>query len=210
VRKFLLAAIALAAPVSAGAVESGLQVAVRAGFSRPFGKMDDSVSSGLSDAFTGFVPLGVELGWRATPDLFVGLTGTYAFGLTKNCPANASSCSGRDAAIGIEIRYYALPEERIAPWFGIGFGYEWLSTSQTTTATTLVADAEGVEFVHGELGADFATPSSIQVGPYIRFALGQYRWAKSSGPAGITVPKEIPSKALHEFLTFGVRVSFVL
>jgi hypothetical protein len=201
------AAIALAAPFSARAVEPGLEIALRTGFALPFGNVAGDTSSALSDLFSGFVPLGAELGWRSSPNLFTGMSGSYALGVTKNCPS--TSCSGHDAAIGIEIRYHALPDERIDPWFGIGAGYEWLSTSQTVRGTTAIANVEGVEFVHAEAGADVATPGNVRVGPFIRFSLGQYRRAES-GSGGTTISGEITPKALHQFLTLGVRMGFVL
>ena len=204
----LVAAIAVAAPFTALAVEPGLEIALRTGFTLPFGSIDGSPSSSLSDGFTGFVPIGAELGWRFTPNLFAGMSGSYAFGLAKNCPS-ASSCSGHDASFGIELRYHALPDDRIDPWFGLGAGYEWFSTSNTIGGTTLDANADGVEFVHAQLGTDLQTSRNVHVGPFIQFSLGQYRLVEFSS-GGSTTRREIANKVLHEFLTFGVRMSFLL
>src|SRR2546423_15014284 len=119
------------------------------------------------------------------------MSGSYAFGLAKNCPS-ASSCSGHDASFGIELRYHALPDDRIDPWFGIGAGYQWFSSSNTIGGTTLDANADGVEFVHAQLGADLLTSRNVHVGPFIQFSLGQYRLG------AVHLPRSRPGRGIAE------------
>jgi len=203
----LAAAIAVAAPFAARAAGPGPEIGMRTGFTLPFGKVADSATASLSDAFHEFVPLGLELGWRFTPNLYAGATVTYAVGLPKDCPSG-SRCSGHDVILDLDLRFHALPDERIDPWFGIGAGYEWLGLSETQGGTTADASADGFEFVHAQVGADYVASGNVRLGPFVEFALGQYTGVSISS-GGLTLSRDIPDKTLHEFLTFGLRVSFL-
>jgi hypothetical protein len=205
--KILAAAVALAMPFPVRGAEPGPEIGLRTGFSLPFGSLAQN-SGSLSDGFTGFVPIGAELGWRFTPNLYVGAAFSYAFGLTKNCPPG-DSCSGHDIGLGIDLRYHVQPDERIDPWVGVGAGYEWLGLSETSAGSTTDLRLDGFEFVHAEVGADFVASRNVRVGPFLQFAVGQYKGANASS-GGTSFSADIANKTLHEFLTFGARLRFLL
>jgi len=202
----ILAAVALTLPLSARAAGPGPEIAVRTGFSLPFGSIAGNAGS-LSDAFTGLVPIGAELGWRLTPNLYAGAAFGYAFGLTKNCPPG-DRCSGHDVGLGIDVRYHALPDERIDPWIGVGAGYEWLSLSTNTGSNRIDLTADGFEFVHADFGADFFATRNVRVGPVVQLRVGRYRGAKVATASG-SASASFTDKTVHEFLTFGVKVSLL-
>ena len=120
--KLFMAAVALALPVAARAGDTGPELAFRTGFSFPFGHFTGappgSSPVAVSDLFHGFVPLGVEAGFRFTPDVYAGLVFQYAIGLWNGCPSNMS-CSGHDVGLGFDVRYHPLPGRQVDPWFGI-------------------------------------------------------------------------------------------
>jgi len=145
------------------------------------------------------VPLGVEAGFRFTPDVYAGLVFQYAIGLWNGCPSNMS-CSGHDVGLGFDVRYHALPGGQVDPWFGIGAGYEWLSFSQSQPGFEFDLRMNGFEFVHLDVGADFVASPNMRIGPFLQFKLAQFRDSNSG---------EIMDRALHEFLTLGVRASFL-
>jgi len=205
--RILAAAIALAAPFAARA-ETGAEIGLRTGFAVPFGKIDGTASGSLSDLFTGFIPIGIDLGWRFTPNFSAGLAGKYAFGITTNCPSG-DRCSGHDVSLGLELRYHVQPDQRFDPWVGIGAGYEWLSVSETSGGNTVNVGADGFEFVHAQVGADFTVSNNVRIGPFVQLTLGQYKSENASVNGGPTRFVDVTNKALHEFLTFGVRVIFL-
>ncbi len=209
--RLLAAAIAMTAPLAAHAGDSGLELAFRTGFALPLGDVggvSGSPPASLSDSFHAFLPLGVEAGYRFTPNVYAGLVFDYAFGFPNNCPSGAS-CSGHDVGLGFDVRYHTLPGEPVDPWFGIGAGYEWLSLAQTQGGSSADAGANGFEFVHVDFGADFLTSPNLRLGSFLQFKLGQYRTVDGSS-GGSSFSTEIPNKALHEFLTVGFRISFLL
>jgi hypothetical protein len=203
----VLMVVALGSSTAARAARDGPEIGLRSGFSVPFGKVDGAATASISDAFSGFIPLSVDLGWRFTPDFYAGLTGSYAFGLPKDCPSNLS-CSGHDVALGIDLRYHLRPDESFDPWLGIGAGYEWFTIGVSQGANSASATAQGFEFVHAQLGADVSVSPNVAWGPFIQLTLGQYRH-ESASSGGSTTSADVTNTALHEFLTFGVRVSFL-
>jgi hypothetical protein len=202
--RIVAAAVALAAPLAARA-GPGLEIAFRSGFELPFG--DIASGAPLSDSFHGFVPLGLELGVRYTPELSAAVSFGYAVGLAKNCPGN-SSCSGQEITLGLDFRYHLLSRDRVDPWVGIGAGFEWLGLSQTTGGTSADARVNGFEYVHAQMGVDLAASDKVRLGPYVQLGLGEYRSATVSA-GGLSASGDFVDKALHEFLTLGLRVSFL-
>ena len=199
----LAAAVALAAPLAARA-EPRVEIGLRTGFTAPLG--DITGGALLSDQFHGFVPLGVELGVRYTPELSAVLGFTYAVGLPNNCPPNVS-CSGREMSLGLDLRYHPRPRDPVAPWIGIGAGFEWLHESVTAGGASADLDVNGFEYVHTQMGVDFAV-GKARLGPFFQFGLGQYHHLSASAP-GFNVSQDITDKELHHLLTFGLRVSFL-
>ena len=163
--------------------------------------------STVSDLFHGFVPLGVEAGFRFTPDVYAGLVFQYAIGLWNGCPSNMS-CSGHDVGLGFDVRYHPLPGRQVDPWFGIGAGYEWISFAQSQPGFSSDTGLNGFELLHLDVGADLVASPNLRVGSFLEFKLGRYRNldAASGGPSTST---GITNKALHEFLTLGFRFSFL-
>ena len=98
------------------------------------------------------VPLIGDLGFRFTPNLYLGVTGSYQLGLPKNC-ASGVSCSGHLVTLGLDVRYHLLPDLQFDPWVGLGLGYEWFGLSASAGGSTADATANGFEFVHFQLGA---------------------------------------------------------
>ena len=205
-RSFALAFAFAALPLAARAA-AGPEIGFRSGFTLPLGNLDnEGGGTALSDLFNGFIPLTADLGFRFTPNLYVGLTGTYAFGITK-CVAGAS-CSGHDVALGLDVRYHALPGEQIDPWVGIGSGYEWLSETVAGPGSTADIGAKGFEFLHLQLGADFSMTPNLKVGPFVQLGLAQYS-SEDLTLNGTPQPSTLNNKAIHELLTFGLRVAFL-
>ena len=194
------AVFAFAAPFAARA-EPRAEIGMRTGFALPVGNLASGFA--MSNLFNGFVPLGVELGMRYTPALSALITFGYSFGLTTNCPTGVS-CSGHQINLGLDLRYHMRPHEGVDPWVGLGMGFEWLGYSQSAGGVSADATFNGFEYFHVQLGADLAGSAKVRVGPFFEFGVGEYRSVKAGGTSA-----EIADKAVHEFLTFGLRVSFL-
>jgi len=115
--------------------------------------------------------------------------------------------------LGIQYLYHVKPPGELDPYFGVGFGYEWMSTdftasaggaSSSSTVTTL-----GFEFVNVQLGLDVPVAEKFAIGPFAAFALGQYSSLSLSSDT-VSASGDVAQKTLHEWLFLGVRGAFVL
>jgi len=203
-RSGVLAVALLAAP-SAARAAPGAEIGLRTGFALPLGDLASGVP--MSDIFNGFVPLGVELGVRYTPELSALITFGYSFALPTNCP-NGVSCSGHQINLGLDLRYHPRPHQDIDPWIGLGTGFEWLGFSQSNGALSADTTFNGFEYFHVQLGANVAGSDQVRFGPFFEFGLAQYRSA-SANAGGLSASGDLTDKAMHELVTLGVRVSFL-
>jgi hypothetical protein len=197
--------------------EQGLQLALRTGFTLPFGRIiggswEQKPGGALGDSFAGFFPMGAEAGWRIDRNLFVGAVFQYAFGLARQsaryCAQGSYNCSGSDIFLGVEGIYHFMPKNGRDPWAGIGAGYEWLGSSRSSGAYSETLYDKGVQ-LNLQVGVDFPVAQSFFVAPFLTFAVGEYTTLSSRlGPGGYA--EDITYSSLHELLTIGLRVSFNL
>lgn len=189
------------------------------------------VYSGLnvSDASSGALPIIVDLGWRFLPALYVGAYGQWGHVFTKNndisCPTGFD-CAAQDWRFGVEGDLHFLPRSRLDPYFGVGTGYEILSTSIHGTApvptaagavqgnvATNVTDS-GYEFFNLSLGFDVRIDSVVGLGPFISGSLGRYALHDGTqtvtvGPATVQSGSVAPvDHAMHELYFAGLRGTF--
>ena len=149
------------------AANRGLQVGARVGYALGTGVVYSGLK--LSDSSNGALPIIVDVGWRALPQLYVGLYGQFAPVFTKTNPVSCPSgfdCNAQDWRFGLQADYHFVPRSRIDPYIGIGGGYEVLHTTvsgpvavptplgvATGNAHVSVVD-RGWEFVALTLGFD--------------------------------------------------------
>jgi len=207
--------------------QTGFEIGFRTGYSIALGKIEGGGNADLGDYVSGNLPLWLDLGYRATPNLMVGIWGLYGFGFiggTLNddgCQVNGVSCSAHDIRIGADVQYHLQPFQKVDPWLGLGFGYEWLSLDVSASAlgvnADLGTDVHGFQFFDVQGGVDFlpVADTGFGVGPFIDFALGEYSDGSCSGSlSGLiqgsgSLGCDISNTALHEWLTLGVRGTFV-
>ena len=215
----------------AHAETQGFELGGRLGYGIPMGKVSDmgTGNNDLSSVISGMVPLQFDIGYRVIPNLMVGGYFMYGFGITgddlqKLCDAGETfgadvSCSAHDIRLGVQAHYHFLPDQTVDPWLGAGIGYEWLGFSVEQSAlgqsSTASVTGHGWEFVNLQGGVDFGLAPGIGLGPFLSLSVGQYDTSSSSCDGdGCTSSdsrsNDIDKKALHEWLTLGVRGTFVL
>lgn len=175
---------------------------------------DAMKDSAMSDGVSGQIPIWLDLGYMVTPNIMVGLYGQYGFGIVGSkmsdvCDAGNVDCSVSDLRVGVQGQYHLSPSEKLDPWFGLGIGYEWAMTSMSGGGQSQDYTYSGFEFLNLQGGADFKLSPAFGIGPFLSFSLGQFGSVSASGDLedGDT---DIDDKALHEWLTLGVRGSFTL
>jgi hypothetical protein len=202
---------------------TGFEIGARIGYAVPLGR---TVGAGaqtiggttfqgagrdLSDVFSGGLPLTLDAGYRIIPSVYVGAFFSYSFlfinsgqfGADVGCNA-VLSCSGHQIDLGANVHFHMNPSRVVDPWIGLGLGYEWSTIGLSANGQSGSDVFSGFQFVNFQLGLDLKPDVRGGLGPFMTLSLGQYDSASASG-GGQSVSSDVANKALHEWLTFGVR-----
>jgi hypothetical protein len=209
----LVAGAAVAAP----GIEVQPELGVRLGYALPFGSAENGVN--LDRGISGAVPVVIEAGVDLGRAVFVGGLFQYGFAQVKDstgfCGGNGNSCSGSVVRVGIEGMYHFLPELAFAPWAGLGFGYEWLTTSASSSGLGGLSGSHtyrGIELLTLQGGAEYRT-GQWTIGPFLAYSLGRFDTSTGSAQLGSTAGStggDISDTAIHSWLMFGVRGAYGL
>lgn len=188
---------------------TGFQIAVRPGVAIPMGsvlKDANGKTEAMSDSFGPQFSTTIDIGAKIIPQLFLGgYLGVNVGGvggvLSDACKAANASCSSVSLRIGIEAQYHIIPDGKINPWVGYGIGFESSAFSFASKGLTTSSGIAGPEFAHLMGGVDFRLTKVFGLGPYADLSVAQY--TSTSGSS-----QEIKDKALHEWLTLGVKFIF--
>jgi hypothetical protein len=181
-------------------------IGARLGYGIPMGKIVDAggvQGEKLSEWVSFQVPLWLDLGFLITPNILVGAYGTFGLVKTSDDFCGDSDCSGNSYRFGVQAQYHISPAESVNPWVGLGFGYEVLNIKREVKEAF-----GGWEFANIQAGADFKLSDGVGLGPFVSFSLDQYRAYSRDGDA--VEIDQLGDKALHQWLTLGVRGAFRL
>jgi outer membrane protein W len=183
-----------------------LFLGLRLGFGLPMG---DTTGDEVPVKFSNKIPIWIDLGYKFTPSLMVGLYGQYAFAGIDQCFSNAE-CSAHVMRFGVQAQYEFSPQAKFDPWLGLGIGYEiaggTISVAEQGEASF---ELKGFEFVNLQAGADFKVAPSVGIGPFVSFSVGRYASGEVSD-GGATRSGGITHKTMHEWLVLGIRGAFTL
>jgi opacity protein-like surface antigen len=198
-----------AAPAAAPAKEGGVELGLRVGYGLPLG---DAVKDGkLSDGFSGQVPIWLDVGYRINKNIYAGVYFAYGFAFLnkdKACPGGAD-CSASDMRFGVNAHYHIMPDQAFDPWVGIGIGYEIAGLKASAGGQEFKATYSGLEFVNLQVGGDYKVSPQLAVGPFVALSIAQYSSYKTD-PELPGADSTIKDKAIHEWLTIGVKGTFGL
>jgi hypothetical protein len=220
----ILGAVLLSSSLAAAAPDdTGFEVGLRTGYSIALGT--SSRDTDLNDVVSGTIPIWLDLGYRITPNVMVGLYGSYGFGFVGSnaigCDQSGVDCNVHNIRFGGQVHYHFTPDRSTDPWIGAGFGYEWLSQSVSASVLgnsfDLSGTVHGFEFINLQGGLDFkpSDSSNFGIGPFIAFSLAEYASGSAScsgsvcGQLDLNAGSDIGDKSVHEWLTLGVRGTFV-
>jgi len=193
--------------------ESGFELGGHTGFALPLGSLqNDKTPPDLNKYVAGAVPFAVDAGYRINPHYYVGAYFHFAYAPTSSelCARVGGDCSssGTQIKIGPEIRYSFTPDRRFSPWIGAGASYEVLNISVTQGQASESFSIKGWEYFRAEVGGDIHAARDVVVGPFASIGVGQYFSIDDSPAGGVSKSTDIKSTALHEWLTFGVRLAY--
>jgi hypothetical protein len=212
----IVAVLAAALCTTARADEtSGLSVGLRSSYAIPLGSAADG--SALNDLTKGAIPFQLDVGWRFDPHWLAGAYFAWGPALVADAGKRALQASGASDVrghyqqrLGIQGIYTFSPDQRLAPWAGLGLGYEWTRFAQ--------AKVDGNETEIGlagfeaslQLGGDYRVSRRFVVGPFASVSFGRYdsytSWTQHQGSSDSSVN----DKGIHEWIQLGVKGSFGL
>ena len=208
-------AAAVAAPPPAG-VGAGPELGVRLGYAIPFGSAENGIN--VDRNVSGAVPVVVEAGVRLGGAFFAGGLIQYGFAQVKDpsglCSGQGNSCSGSVVRVGVEGIYRFLPDLALAPWVGLGLGYEWLNTSASSNAFGGIRASHtyrGIELLTLQAGGEYRAGRSWLLGPFASYSLGRFGTSTGSAQLGGTVGTttgDIADTAIHSWVMLELRGAF--
>ena len=191
---------------------SGFQMAFRTGLGLPFGNTSGAPNDGYSQLVSAQVPLMLDIGGKLNPHFFLGGYLGLGFGgvgsdLDAVCAPSSVTCVHASFRLGAQLQYNIAPAAKVNPWVGYGIGIEASGVGAEADGNQVSTALAGFELARLMAGVDFRMGSGIGIGPFVDFTLGRYSSATfDDGFDNESV--DIQDKALHSWLTLGVR--FVL
>lgn len=202
----------------------GFEAGLRASYSVPFGS--SSEGTGIRDLVVGIIPVQLDLGYRWNEHLWFGGFGAAGIGVkgqacrddgqaptaptdgTEQVPTFGVKCDAPNKfRVGAEVIVHLLPStEDVAPWVGLGVGYEWLNISETLGRRTFVQTFSGLEFVNVQAGVDLAAGTRLRLGPFVQWSLGRYSTIAADASSNAD-PLPPPGQSVHHWVGAGVKVS---
>jgi hypothetical protein len=195
----------------------GIEAAASFGFAVPSGNFVEGQP--FRESFDGHVPLRIDLGYRITSSLVVGVYGVYGptflgtlnpltcGGRNKGNTAEAVGCSATVMRAGLQVSYHFTPHELVDPWAGVGIGVESIAVTEPDTSRKLTA--KGMEIFNASLGLDVHLATNTTVGPFMQVALGKYTTTTyECGSVANCTPVDNQKPAApsgHQWYTGGVR-----
>jgi hypothetical protein len=202
------------------------ELGLRSGFGLPFGRyadvrqignFRDSNVNALSDDTHGAIPLWLDVGYRLTPALVLGVYALYGVVLPKagavgdplggGCPEGLD-CTGGGVRFGVQAQYHFSPAAFVDPWLGLGVGYEWITSHVEGQVIGLPIDVRtehsGPELLHLQGGVDLRTSAALAFGPFAALSLMQYT-SCSAELDGRDSDCRLPDLAWHGWFVLGVR-----
>jgi hypothetical protein len=200
-RRLLMIAAVAVLPFAARAQ---LQLGARLGYGLALGDVGGSIA--MSDFQSSHVPLQLDVAYRVTNHVAVGGYFSYGFGfvgdgMNQDCTSFGVDCKASSTRVGAQASYAFSPGKQWNPWAGAGIGYEWNKIDAGTEDFTF----KGWEYLNLQGGFDYRVNEQLSAGPWIMLAIGQYDTAENGGRS-VTVP----DKAMHQWLSFGVRGKYDL
>lgn len=189
------------------------EFAFRGGVTTPGGTSTPGVP--MSDLFEEQLLLGVELGLRTTPHLYLGLLAEGAWG--SSGPAyGGGACQGTgtcdDGAasgrLGLQLRYHLAPYAAIDPWLGFGVAVSGASVEGRDTYGTYSRSLAGFEYARFSVGADLKVGRTTAIGLFAEWSNGIYTWVEDREDGMVVGSGQLGATTTHSWFTAGPRVRF--
>lgn len=189
----------------------GLELSIRTGYATGRGPLNKDES--LSEAVSGAMPLGTDLGYRFDRWLLGGYAQAALAinGATTN--ANCADCVSTWLRLGLAVEYTLHKGDGRAFWVGMNSGRQWLNTS-VDAERRLSRSSQGWEYLGLSIGSSLQIMKGVTLGPFSTFSVGGFDVAVSKcgaerlcSRAEARVETRLDDLAIHTWFTTGLRIS---
>ena len=137
------------------------EIAVATGYAQGGGKLGGTLGS-LEDVAGPGATVEVDLGYRISPQLTVGVYGAVAKSQHGDRIDSSTGVLGADA--GIQAAWHFRPQVSIDPWVSLGGGWRalWLNPDAGK-----VTSLQGFDVARLQLGVDYRVTKEIAIAPVI-------------------------------------------
>lgn len=181
-----------------------IEVALRGGVASPGGSAMDGVL--MRDLFGTQATLGLDVGLRATPRLYMGLFAEGGVGMAGDLMiGNGGAASGR---IGAALHYHFAPGAPLDPWIGYGVAASGATVSTDTPLGTEEHSFSGIEFAKLMAGVDLPLGGNATLGLFAEWTTGVFSEAETRLDGVVVDSGTVGTTATHSWFTIGPRLKF--
>jgi hypothetical protein len=195
-------------------------MAFRFALAFPLGDTTGAPRDSLAARYAWQVPVGLDIGAKVIPNLFVGGYFTYAFGAEGSDALvealcndddddleNDVSCSASSLRLGLEVQYHFTPGEKMNGWIGYGAGIEsaWQRIEDSQQGYSERTRVSGYTVAQISGGLDLRS-KVVGAGPYAEVAISRYTKSSTEVNSVETASGDIEDQAWHAWLSIGIRM----
>jgi opacity protein-like surface antigen len=197
------------------AAQPRVELALRASLASPGGDAEPGVP--FADLFGNQLALGVDLGLRATPNVYLGVFAEAGFGGASNqagfggatCSAMTGHCGGAvSGRLGLGFRYHFAPYAPLDPWVGYGVAISGASVSGDTASGSFSTSYTGFEFAKLSAGVDLQLGGTTAVGLFAEWSSGVFTDVEDRQNGVVVASGSLPATSTHSWFTIGPRIRF--
>jgi hypothetical protein len=169
----------------------------------------------MADLFGDQLLLGVELGVRTTPHLYVGMLAEGGYGgagpaaTGVGCSALVRCDSGTwTGRLGMELRYHFAPYAPLDPWMSYGVALSAAEVSGHDALGYYSRTLTGVEYGKLGIGVDLRLSRSSAVGLYAEWTRGVFTHLTDREQGLVVGNGGLVGSSTYSWFTVGPRLRF--
>lgn len=200
---------------------TGFQMSFRMGFMVPVGDASGAPGDALHQRYSDQFGMLLGLGAKVSEAIYVGTYFGGSFGTNGGDTRVDRACTDRDDNLqndiscgsgtlraGLELEYHFQPAARVDPWLGYGIGPEFATQSITdhVRAVDETTSVTGWEYARLAGGINFRLARAVGLAPTLEGSLGQFNTSRTELNSVKVHDAAIPDRALHGWITVGLRL----
>lgn len=187
-----------------------LEVALRGGVASPSGMAIDGVP--MRDLFGEQLTLGLDVGLRATPHVYMGLFVEGGLGaggdfVDSTCTSR-SDCGSASGRIGAALHYHFAPYGPVDPWIGYGVALAGATVSGQDSLGSYERTLSGVEYAKLMAGVDLRLGGTATLGFYGEWTTGTFSQIEDRADGVVVDSGGVGPAVTHSWFTMGPRIKF--